>query len=579
MEVALAHSRVATLKDNILKKTDEPNITCFNSIEEFIHQSELQKVNYDRLIFSVSIEEELHDLRRFTDSFASNMELVMLVNREGTLGVQEFKRVFPSPVYVAVYPENRGTFFSDIVKDSPMVLESKYIKTTTKPYTKLKNSGGFMNGIFGKSKNHPKSKEVISGNSDTDLEVSNVDKFTSKNDVKSANPNSLSKVENVGTFVSDVGSSQNSGTMELNFSGSKGIVEGVENLGMDNLFGNDMSDALSLGDMGEEHTDTGFLDSSEEAEIEQAKMSFEGTSEVSSSGVDRENVRWCNDSEMETPEEQDSFSIEDLNNMFEEEENEGYEVDSKVYEEVSNKVVENNIESYEGTNESYYPDSTMGTNVENNIGNESKGVDMNINKMSNGAVYILQKGVNIDTTILENVISFKEKFGSKPLIVSVDDEYELLSYVDTAEFYEQGYEHSLERGTIFKDENFDLLSNGYGVSNEDIDLYSIYSTYKDDYGLVIFLLKSDNLSSLSEKLLTKLKLKIYTNSDYTSFITNSYYFTDRSMVSLEVERLLMKPDKVVLCKGNPIEEVPKKDIEDIYNDCLFINGFWLKGLL
>ena len=293
-------NRLKTLADNISFHT-------YPDIRSMVKEAMLRHISFDRIVFSTvllqdqngnlsveDVEGDLRELNEFIKNYSDNTSIVLITN-QGTkeLEVTEiFKSMFNSPMYTPVImskttPKNlleivtedittlkTKYYVLDVDKDKTIVssnesVEKKSETETTKSSIEKKKKGGFFSGLMGGKKKSPDvSTPVQEVKQEAEDVVNKVEEASEISTDFSAGPKSVFTGFG-GESSSNSNSESNNFTKNIFDSQNSSSSDGMESFttGFSDPTGED--DMLSLGEMGEQHTDTGFLDEEEEENDEE----------------------------------------------------------------------------------------------------------------------------------------------------------------------------------------------------------------------------------------------------------------------------------------------------------------------
>lgn len=284
------------LIDKMSKSADNIEFKAYDSIQEMVRDSTLRHIFFDRIVFSEKIlnnpEKDFKCLNDYISEYSDNTTIVFICQKTSMKNERLFSEIFNSPLYTPVLVGNvtvkvllefvksdinelRVKYYSlDVKKDNPAQVDVDK-STAEKPVKK-----GFFNSLFGGKKNSAEKFEKENADSD---DVSNEGK------AEETSPNQGFGLPS-GSFVSDGGFSSVVGMtgnmvekgLEKNLDSNESSrgLGGVGDFNDINFEKNDEVDSLGIGDLGEMHIDTGFLDDDAESEIEQELESLEQSQSV-----------------------------------------------------------------------------------------------------------------------------------------------------------------------------------------------------------------------------------------------------------------------------------------------------------
>lgn len=529
-------NRLKTLADNISFHT-------YPDIRSMVKEAMLRHISFDRIVFStvllqdqngnLSVEDaegDLRELNEFIKNYSDNTSIVLITNQSTKeLEVTEiFKSMFNSPMYTPVImskttPKNlleivtedittlkTKYYVLDVDKDKTIVssnesVEKKSETETTKSSIEKKKKGGFFSGLMGGKKKSPdvstpvqevkqEAEDVVNkveevSEISTDFSAGPKSVFTGFGGESSSNSNSESN-----NFTKNIFDSQNSSSIDGMESSTTGFSDPTEE-----------DDMLSLGEMGEQHTDTGFLDEEEEE----------------------------NDEELQE-------YIRNQHHTLEEDKSE---------------------EPVAVRQEPVY---TPPIKAEKEEPKKDTNIDIVIGMHGSGST----------SAVVNEAMDLYQSKGAKVLIIDLDyRENGLLSFINVEDFYNKGYSRGISRRRIYNEDGIGILSNGYGTTITSSELLTLLrSGIIRKFDEVLIDCPIECLNIVTKDILKLCNILVFTNIDRSDLLSTSLGLTDRSTVSLDVERFIMKTCIVDCPEGKSLSE---EDIDYIRDNCLFANGCWL----
>lgn len=529
-------NRLKTLADNISFHT-------YPDIRSMVKEAMLRHISFDRIVFSTvllqdqngnlsveDVEGDLRELNEFIKNYSDNTSIVLITN-QGTkeLEVTEiFKSMFNSPMYTPVImskttPKNlleivtedittlkTKYYVLDVDKDKTIVssnesVEKKSETETTKSSAEKKKKGGFFSGLMGGKKKSPDvSTPVQEVKQEAEDVVNKVEEASEISTDFSAGPKSVFNGFG-GESSSNSNSESNNFTKNVFDSQNSSSSDGMESstMGFSDPTGED--DMLSLGEMGEQHTDTGFLDEEEEE----------------------------NDEELQE-------YIRNQHHTLEEDKSE---------------------EPVAVRQEPVY---TPPIKAEKEEPKKDTNIDMVLGMHGSGST----------SAVVNEAMDLYQSKGAKVLIIDLDyRENGLLSFINVEDFYNKGYSRGISRRRIYNEDGIGILSNGYGTAITSSELLTLLrSGIIRKFDEVLIDCPIECLNIVTKDILKLCNLLVFTNIDRSDLLSTSLGLTDRSTVSLDVERFIMKTCIVDCPEGKSLSE---EDIDYIRDNCLFANGCWL----
>ena len=529
-------NRLKTLADNISFHT-------YPDIRSMVKEAMLRHISFDRIVFSTvllqdqngnlsveDVEGDLRELNEFIKNYSDNTSIVLITN-QGTkeLEVTEiFKSMFNSPMYTPVImskttPKNlleivtedittlkTKYYVLDVDKDKTIVssnesVEKKSETETTKSSIEKKKKGGFFSGLMGGKKKSPDvSTPVQEVKQEAEDVVNKVEEASEISTDFSAGPKSVFTGFG-GESSSNSNSESNNFTKNIFDSQNSSSSDGMESFttGFSDPTGED--DMLSLGEMGEQHTDTGFLDEEEEE----------------------------NDEELQE-------YIRNQHHTLEEDKSE---------------------EPVAVRQEPVY---TPPIKAEKEEPKKDTNIDMVLGMHGSGST----------SAVVNEAMDLYQSKGAKVLIIDLDyRENGLLSFINVEDFYNKGYSRGISRRRIYNEDGIGILSNGYGTAITSSELLTLLrSGIIRKFDEVLIDCPIECLNIVTKDILKLCNILVFTNIDRSDLLSTSLGLTDRSTVSLDVERFIMKTCIVDCPEGKSLSE---EDIDYIRDNCLFANGCWL----
>ena len=529
-------NRLKTLADNISFHT-------YPDIRSMVKEAMLRHISFDRIVFSTvllqdqngnlsveDVEGDLRELNEFIKNYSDNTSIVLITNQDTKeLEVTEiFKSMFNSPMYTPVImskttPKNlleivtedittlkTKYYVLDVDKDKTIVssnesVEKKSETETTKSSIEKRKKGGFFSGLMGGKKKSPDvSTPVQEVKQEAEDVVNKVEEVSEISTDFSAGPKSVFTGFG-GESSSNSNSESNNFTKNIFDSQNSSSSDGMESstTGFSDPTGED--DMLSLGEMGEQHTDTGFLDEEEEE----------------------------NDEELQE-------YIRNQHHTLEEDKSE------------------------EPVSVRQEPVYTPPIKAEKEEPKKDTNIDMVLGMHGSGST----------SAVVNEAMDLYQSKGAKVLIIDLDyRENGLLSFINVEDFYNKGYSRGISRRRIYNEDGIGILSNGYGTAITSSELLTLLrGGIIRKFDEVLIDCPIECLNIVTKDILKLCNILVFTNIDRSDLLSTSLGLTDRSTVSLDVERFIMKTCIVDCPEGKSLSE---EDIDYIRDNCLFANGCWL----
>lgn len=304
---------------SMANSADNVKFFTYQDIPTMISESTLRHVFFDRVVLSENVltggAEDLKALNNYIMEYSDSTSVVLVCKSNSSEYLGVFNELFNSPLYTPVVTEKVSIkLLLDFVKGDILELKSNYytadskeVKAVSNKYTPKETSNtpakepekpvkkGFFSSLFGGKKNDLPKTENTKPAEEVAKTVGNTVEGVSKIAGETAKETVVGSVGNASTFVPN--------TQGLNYEekqnsfgsdytrGSQGEVNSGDGISPDF---SDL-DNLELGELGESHVDTGFLDEEEEEDLQSALSS--GVSEI------------MKDSEQEEKPKEDSVSF------------------------------------------------------------------------------------------------------------------------------------------------------------------------------------------------------------------------------------------------------------------------------
>lgn len=598
------------------RSLDNVNFSAYETVQDLVKEAVLRHIDFKRIVISTVIiskvnpEADFVALNDFIKNNSPDTEVVLIVpvTVEGigdTHLVPLFERYFNSVLYTSVMLSKASPkSLRDIVVLDIIKLSAEYGNTTeTKPVSLLNNSSlvnvepenkkveepkpkkkqGLFGKLFGGSGNSNAEKSNSVREAEEDLSsTTNMGDITSNMNPDSVPQNITNVIPNVP--VKPTVSEPISNNSEIV---SEQVSEGTPLVGNEDFSDEDSLDDLSLGELGGQHSDTGYLDEESNAELEAFLASKNSKEVVKAESYEQETIY----SEVPT-------SVEEYSPITEEEQivDNTYSEESYTEEEAikSDELVSNisqysSIEDDEDYGEVLLSDSTdiedlMNLHKEVSIEDTVKVVPQSnpqpnsfVDKFSRSIKLILGARVsNFVQTVVDEVAEHALN-DLNVLVVDLDfRENELLSFIDTNLFYANGSEFSLRTMKAYVEDSVSILSNGYGNRVHSVDLEGLLSSdYLMNFNKVYVICPTDCMSALSVSALRFFTdIFVYCQSERNALLSTTLGLTNRDEVSLEVEKFVMDA-----CTYKVLGTFVKEEINEVAEDCLFANGSWLNRVV
>lgn len=538
--------KLSSVVDNITFRT-------YDNMEELVTEAILRHIDFERIVFTSKFlsnpEDDLRKLQEFLTEYSNNTELVMLemLEESGSEKEKLFNSFFSSPMYTVVkvkqgsmsipfltelvktdIPTLKVTYGGDVhVNDSVVVAKSAEEQVKKEDIKKSvvsapkKKKVGFFGRLFGGKSDESEENESSSDSTEEVPEpTGNVDEsaMNAEPEINSLNQSAMDGV--IGDVAKDVIG------VEMNFEENSRVedavpvVSGLTGGSVENFSTEDDELGLSIGDYGAAHSDTSFLDDSDEEELENYSSSRE---------------------------EDNNSSREDVVSPVEDSLPDQVEVDP--YEKVFSD------DMMQGTTEEYSFDVPQ---------ENYKNIDIIISNTGSKAI----------ADIIDSAAKYSDD-GNSVLVVDVDNiHHRVLSFIDCNQFYKRDFEYGVDSSRIYVEDGVSFVSNGYGneLSMENLESF-LEEEELSRFDIVMVDIPVESICVLNMGILQKCNILIECGSDVSDLINMSLDLTDRSKVSLEMERYIMHN-----CDAEMLGGVNEETIKTAKESCFFANGCWLDNI-
>lgn len=570
-----------TNSEKIIKETskslDNVDFLYFASVDEFIHQSRLRHLAFDRLIFTnkfAASDEDMSKLCDFVRNEQSGVTVVMILSKTQANLEVIFKTYFDSPMYTLMYIDRpTAKCMVDAVKLPIVDLSARYYLLDKPKENEGKNS---KFGLFkGGKKNKNQNPQTGKNPEDSSVTTPNGGENGVNNSGDATGENSGLTGETDGV---DGGNSENldNGDIENTSFGFDGFSPDGDGMGESNNFdsnGNDMD--LSIGDYGMMHSDSGFVGDDELSELEEYARnresgntvedgnSFAGVSGVGVDGKVAAPMGIGVDGRVGT--DTTPTRVKASRYAFDDGEDSGtssYAQDD----EYSESVDEGNSGIDEISENGYAQGDQMsiGTGVDRN--------PQEVNSVEETQVVVCTglRGSDVTSSIVQTATDDVSR-GLKVLIVDLDIKANgILGFItDVRDFYSKAV-RGLSSLNVYTDDGIDIISNGYG---EDVTLGDVAKLEKssifNNYDRVYIDCPLDCLQVIPDRVFKACYIDLYVVADISKYIETSIAFEDRDCVSLQKE-LHIIDNRELVC-----EQISDEDKAYLNDIMLFPYGTWV----
>lgn len=538
--------KLSSVVDNVTFRT-------YDNMEELVTEAILRHIDFERIVFTSKFlsnpEDDLRKLQEFLTEYSNNTELAMLEMSEESGSEKEklFNSFFSSPMYTVVkvkqgsmsipfltelvktdIPTLKVTYGGDVhVNDSVVVAKSADEQVKKEDAKKSvvsapkKKKVGLFGKLFG---GKPEELEENESSTDSTEEVPEPTGNIAESDmnaepeISSLNQSVVNGV--IGDVAKDVIGAEMNFEENSRVEDAVPVVSGLTGGSVENFSTEDDELGLSIGDYGAAHSDTSFLDDSDEEELENYSSSRE---------------------------EDNNSSREDVVSPVEDSLPDQVEVDP--YEKVFSD------DMMQGTTEEYSFDVPQ---------ENYKNIDIIISNTGSKAI----------ADIIDSAAKYSDD-GNSVLVVDVDNiHHRVLSFIDCNQFYKRDFEYGVDSSRIYVEDGVSFVSNGYGneLSMENLESF-LEEEELSRFDIVMVDIPVESICVLNMGILQKCNILIECGSDVSDLINMSLDLTDRSKVSLEMERYIMSN-----CDAEMLGGVNEETIKTAKESCFFANGCWLDNI-
>lgn len=531
--------KLSSVVDNITFRT-------YDNMEELVTEAILRHIDFERIVFTSKFlsnpEDDLRKLQEFLTEYSNNTELVMLEMSEESGSEKEklFNSFFSSPMYTVVkvkqgsmsipfltelvktdIPTLKVTYGGDVhVNDSVVVAKSadeqvkkEDVKKSVVSAPKKKKVGLFGKLFGGK----PEELEENESSTDSTEEVPEPTGNIAESDMNAELEISSLNQSVVDGVVGNV--AENVIGAEMNFEENSRVEDVVPVVGglvggsVENFSPEDDELGLSIGDYGAAHSDTSFLDDSDEEELENYSSNRE---------------------------------------------------------EDNNSARENVVSPVEDS----LPDQVEVNPYENDMEQGSYSFDVTPENYKNIDIIISNTGSKAIVDIIDSAAKYSDD-GNSVLVVDADNiHHRVLSFIDCNQFYKRDFEYGVDSSRIYVEDGVSFVSNGYGneLSTESLESF-LEEEELNRFDIVMVDIPVGSIDVLNMGILQNCNILIECGSDVSDLINMSLDLTDRSKVSLEMERYIMHN-----CDAEMLGGVDEETIKMAKESCFFANGCWLDNI-
>lgn len=473
------------------KMADNVKFYSYKSIEAMIKDAKLRHLEFDRIVLSKVIipnpDKDFETLNSFIRDYGSNTEIVLVVAEgDESAFVKPFKRYFDAPMYTpAIMQKGTSKALLDLVIADVLTIKTKYyVLDANEASSDISDSSdGSSTG-----EQEPESEANFGSNSNFGF---------------GSGPNSV-----YGGYRGNSNSDWSSSERE-----SEENSEFDANDGSDDLDG-----GLSIGDLGGQHTDTGYLDDFDDAEL--AAKFDEGKGKRGKGKAKKD--------EVENLDEDDYVDEVEQREKFEE------------------RVIETVQRQYE----------------KEKVISSDLNIDLVV---STGRCRCTQD-------MIDEALDLYRKDEAKVLIIDLDTKgNRVLSLLHMNRYYGNNCQEGISKQRVYVEDHIGVCSNGFGVPVTTKDLKALLaSKLVRKFDLIFLDCPIECLNIFDEELIRMCHVLVFSGGSLEDLSEVTMGLTNRDVVKLEVEKYIMRNCEVEI-KGSLRDD----DVEFLRENCLFANGSWL----
>lgn len=479
----------ASIQKAVGKLSDNVKFYEFKDIKDMVKGAKLRHLEFKRIILSKALlskpDSDLGVLNSFLREYGVNTEVIMVIqSAEDEMYIKAFKKYFDSPMYTPVIMgKPTAISLNEIVTADILSVRTKYYALDVKD-----------------SKIVPDEDEGEATGDQEGVQQSAGFGFGS-------GPSSVYGGYR-GNSSSDWGSSE------------RDMVEEEDS-------SDDGFDDLSIGDLGGLHTDTGYLDDFDDAELaakfdeekNKAKAAKRGRGGVPMGGM--------------KDKAQELDASEEVEEVSEKEKYEGKVIDS--------------------VQKRYEKEQTISS-------------DLNIDLVVSTGKY------RCTQDMIDEALDIHRRDQARVLIIDLDTKSNrVLSLLHIDRYYSNNCQEGIAKQRVYTEDNIGVCSNGYGVPVQTKDLKALLaSKVMKKYDLILIDCPTECLGVIDEEIIRMCHVLVFTGGSLEDLTDITMGLTNRHVVRLGVEKYIMRNCEIEV-KG----QLRKDDVEFIRDNCLFANGCWL----
>lgn len=460
---------VNTVKSQI----DNVDFYCYYNVDEFISQSTLRHLAFDRLVFTskfISTDKDMGKLCDYIRKELNSVEIVMIVQKGNTSQEEMFKKYFDSPMYTVMYVDSPTTMcLVDSIREPIQVVKARYYTLDKQENSNKKSKMGKFKGGKKEDKNNSKKTGISFSEKEVSSTVEKAGELAENNAKDYSNVNLGKSISNGVSVDTNLSSADFDSVNKSEFEKDVSTSNGEKNFsGSNNVSTTDEFD-LSIGEYGSQHSDSGFVGDDDLSELE-------------------------------------AYAQGKKEEQFSEE-----------------KTSENK--------EEYTPVARVDKQeTRDNINIASSSV----NVLTKYNIITGVNGSGVTAYVVKTAMAERNK-GKRVAIVDLDvKEHGILSFIDVRKFYKSNCLGGIVRNKPYNEDGIDIFSDGYGFRVGDNILSKLIPTL-DFYDVVLFDCPLTCLNVISDSFIKECSVFIGCISDISKLIETSSVLEDRDCVSLGKE--------------------------------------------
>ena len=460
---------VNTVKSQI----DNVDFYCYYNVDEFISQSTLRHLAFDRLVFTskfISTDKDMGKLCDYIRKELNSVEIVMIVQKGNTSQEEMFKKYFDSPMYTVMYVDSPTTMcLVDSIREPIQVVKARYYTLDKQENSNKKSKMGKFKGGKKEDKNNSKKSGISSSEKEVSSTIEKAGELAGNNAKDYSNVNLGKSISNGVSVDTNLSSADFDSVNKSEFEKDVSISNGEKNPSSSNNVSTTDEFDLSIGEYGSQHSDSGFVGDDDLSELE---AYAQGRKE-------------------------EQFSEE--------------------------KTSENK--------EEYAPVARVGKpETRGNINIASSSV----NVLTKYNIITGVNGSGVTAYVVKTAMAERNK-GKRVAIVDLDvKEHGILSFIDVRKFYKSNCLGGIVRNRPYNEDGIDIFSDGYGFRVGDNILSKLIPTL-DFYDVVLFDCPLTCLNVISDSFIKECSVFVGCISDISKLIETSSVLEDRDSVSLNKE--------------------------------------------